>query len=115
MAKRRQQYTVMNNHGEFLVSDNLLLLPDWTPNLRQLWLTTSKVEAQRVAGQVDGQACAVNFEVLPHDASSMQRQGIPITVQQQVITLHQQGLSYREIARLLSISKSTVGNIVNRH
>lgn len=114
MRQHRQRYTVVNTRGDYLVNDNLLLLPEWTPDIRQLWLTTSKVEAARVANQVGGRACAITLEPLPVETHHAVR-GIPVSVQQQVITLHEQGLSYREIARLLSIAKSTVGNIVNRH
>jgi hypothetical protein len=46
-----KRYTVVNAKGEFLKADNLLLLPAWTQDLRDMWLTYSELEAQKVAHQ----------------------------------------------------------------
>ncbi|WP_225048480.1 sigma factor-like helix-turn-helix DNA-binding protein [Lacticaseibacillus kribbianus] len=108
------RYTVVNTQGEFLEDDSLLLLAAWTPDIRRTWLTYSELEARRVAHQSEGQAVAVTFTPLPADGEAVTHRGLPIAVQKQVITLREQGMSYRHIARLLNISKSTVGNIVSR-
>jgi DNA-binding transcriptional regulator YiaG len=108
------RYTVVNAAGEFLEDDNLLLLPGWTRDLKQMWLTASQLEAQKVAHQAGGKACAVTLTPLAHTPAAASRRGIPVTVQKQIVTLREQGLSYRKIASLLNISKSTVGNILNR-
>lgn len=115
MAETVRRYTVTNEQGEFLASENLLLLPDWTTEINRMWVTMSEIEAQRVAKEVDGTASILQFVPIPDDPQAHSRKGVPITVQQQAIALYQQGLSYRRIAKLLSISKSTVGNIVTRH
>ncbi|MFD1441082.1 sigma-70 RNA polymerase sigma factor region 4 domain-containing protein [Lacticaseibacillus hegangensis] len=109
-----KRYTVVNEYGEFLEDDDLLLLPGWTKDLKKTWITYSAVEAQRVANQAEGTACEIKMIPLAQEASKASHRGVPISVQKQVITLWQQGMSYRKIASLLKISKSSVGNIVNK-
>ncbi|WP_179393905.1 sigma factor-like helix-turn-helix DNA-binding protein [Lacticaseibacillus absianus] len=108
------RYIVMNAQGEFLEDDNLLLLPAWTGDLKRTWVTFSQVEAERVAHQSSGYACELRPVPVESDGTAVSHRGLPIAVQKQVITLRQQGMSYRQIARLLNISKSTVGNIISR-
>lgn len=108
------RYTVVNAAGEFMESDNLLLLPSWTRDIHAMWVTASELEAQKVAHQAGGQACAISLTPLVLDPSATKHRGIPVAVQKQIVTLRDQGLSYRKIASLLNISKSTVGNILNR-
>ncbi|MFD1433032.1 RNA polymerase sigma factor [Lacticaseibacillus yichunensis] len=114
MAGEVKRYTVLNEAGEFLETDNLLLLPAWTTDLQRMWLTYSRVEATRVAKQADGTACVLTFTPLVEETEDPYGRGLPVAVQRQAITLHEQGLTYRQIAKLLSISKSTVGNIIHR-
>jgi hypothetical protein len=109
-----KRYTVVNAKGEFLKADNLLLLPAWTQDLRDMWLTYSELEAQKVAHQSDGIACALNVTPLAADPQATKHRGLPVTVQQQIVSLRAQGLTYRQIAALLNIAKSSVGNILNR-
>ncbi|KRM54452.1 helix-turn-helix domain-containing protein [Lacticaseibacillus sharpeae] len=108
------QYTVVNDRGEFLESDNLLLLPSWTRDIHAMWVTTSQLDAQKVAHQSGGQACALNLTPLAFNPDATKHRGIPVAVQKQIVTLRDQGLSYRKIAALLNISKTSVGNILNR-
>ncbi|MCI1942381.1 MAG: helix-turn-helix domain-containing protein [Lactobacillus sp.] len=109
-----KRYTVVNEYGEYLEDDDLLLLPGWTKDLKKTWITYSQVEAQRVAHQAEGVACELKAIPLEQAAAPQPHRGVPIAVQKQVITLWQQGMSYRKIASLLKISKSSVGNIVNK-
>ncbi|WP_164511946.1 helix-turn-helix domain-containing protein [Lacticaseibacillus daqingensis] len=109
-----KRYVVMNEFGEFLQDDNLLLLPAWTVELRKAWMSLGQVEAERVAHQANGQAFELAPQPVVSDGTAVTHRGLPVSVQQQVITLRQQGLSYRKIAKLLNISKSTVGNIMSR-
>lgn len=109
-----QRYTVVNDQGEFLETDNLLLLPVWTRDVHQMWLTASQVEAHKVAGQAQGTACRLQLRALAEDPAATKQRGIPVAVQQQIVSLRAQNYSYRQIAALLNISKSTVGNILNR-
>lgn len=108
------RYTVLNAHREFLADEDLLLLPVWTTDPRQMWVTGSQLEAQKVAHQVHGVACALQAQPLAVDPRAASHRGVPVAVQRQVVTLREQGLSYRRIAALLNIAKSTVGNILNR-
>ncbi|WP_127848981.1 helix-turn-helix domain-containing protein [Lacticaseibacillus hulanensis] len=108
------RYTVVNTEGEFLADDNLLLLPTWTRDIHVMWATASEFEAQKVAHQSGGQACAIKLAPLELNPAATKHSGIPVSVQKQIVTLRDQGLSYRKIAALLNISKSTVGNILNR-
>ncbi len=108
------RYVVVNEQGEFLAADNLLLLPVWTKDLHEVWLTTSQLEAQKVANQAHASACRLQLATLADDPAAAKHRGIPIAVQQQIVSLRAQNMSYRRIAALLHISKSTVGNILNR-
>lgn len=108
------QYAVVNENGEFLETDNLLLLPAWTTDLHKMWLTASRLEAQKVANQNHATACRLQLAALADDPAAAKHRGIPVAVQQQIVSLRAQNMSYRQIARLLHISKSTVGNILNR-
>lgn len=108
------RYTVINDRGEFLKADNLLLLPAWTQDVHAMWFTTSRLEARKVADQAQATACSVQFEPLRDDPEPLKHRGIPVAVQQQIVALRAQGMSYRKIAALLHISKSTVGNILHR-
>ncbi|WP_390405631.1 helix-turn-helix domain-containing protein [Lacticaseibacillus jixiensis] len=109
-----ERYTVVNEDGEFLEGDNLLLLPAWTAEMRQMWVTTSALEAQKIAHQAGGVACAIQLAPLAIDPKAAHHRGIPVSVQKQIVNLRDQGMSYRKIASLLNISKTTVGNILHR-
>ncbi|WP_461214693.1 transposase family protein [Lacticaseibacillus sp. GG6-2] len=108
------RYTVVNDQNEFLEADNLLLLPVWTQDIRKMWLTASQLEAQKVANQVHATACRLQVTALADNPAATKHRGIPVAVQQQIVSLRAQNMSYRQIAALLHISKSTVGNILNR-
>ncbi|KRL46180.1 helix-turn-helix domain-containing protein [Lacticaseibacillus manihotivorans] len=109
-----KRYTVVNQEGEFLEADNLLLLPTWTNDLHTMWLTYSELEAQKVAHQSGGTACELSLMPLAADPKAAKHRGLPVAVQQQIVSLRAQGLTYRQIAALLNIAKSSVGNILKR-
>ena len=109
-----KRYTVVNTNGEFLKTDNLLLLPAWTQDFHEMWLTYSALEAQKVALQADGVACELSVTPLAVDPKATKHRGLPVAVQQQIVSLRAQGMTYRQIAALLNIAKSSVGNILNR-
>lgn len=107
-------YYTVTQGALFLEADNLLLLPTWTSDVHAMWVTSSALEAKRVAHLTSGQACKLTLTPIAHDSVATTHRGLPVAVQKQIISLRAQGLSYRKIAKLLNISKTTVGNVINR-